>query len=129
MFHKGGVERTLIIWGGCTCSMWNFLGQGSNPCYSSNPSHCSDSARSLTCCAIEELWRLTSWFQYCFDIKTKILTRQDSKIKEINIWRVLSRVINHLDLPGAIPVSALKITCPRKPPQQTQKFLRRVSVH
>ena len=29
--------------------MWKFPGQGWNPCHSSNPSHCSDNTRSLTC--------------------------------------------------------------------------------
>ena len=29
-------------------SMWKFLGQGTNLCYSSNPSCCSDNAGSLT---------------------------------------------------------------------------------
>ena len=39
---------------GCTKGMWKFQfpDQGSNPCQSSNPSCCSDSARSLTLCAI-----------------------------------------------------------------------------
>ena len=32
---------------GCTCCMWKFPGQGSNTCHSSNPSCCSDNARSL----------------------------------------------------------------------------------
>ena len=31
-------------------NMWTFLGQRSNPCLSSNPSHCSDNARSLIDC-------------------------------------------------------------------------------
>ena len=35
---------------GHICGMWKFPGQGSNPCHSSNPSHCSENARSLTCC-------------------------------------------------------------------------------
>ena len=30
------------------CGSWKFLGQGSNPCYSSHSSHSSDKARSLT---------------------------------------------------------------------------------
>ena len=40
---------------GHTCGMWKFRGQGSNPCHSSDQSHCSDSARSLTCCTTREL--------------------------------------------------------------------------
>ena len=35
--------------------MWKFPGQGSNPHHSSNQSHSSDTARSLTRCATEEL--------------------------------------------------------------------------
>ena len=36
-------------------SMWKFLDQGWNPCYSSNLSHSNDNARSLTHCATWEL--------------------------------------------------------------------------
>ena len=36
-------------------SMRKFLGQGLNPCHSSNPSHSSDNARSLTHCTTREL--------------------------------------------------------------------------
>lgn len=36
------------------CGMWKFLGQSSNPHHSNYPSHCSDNARSLTCCATRE---------------------------------------------------------------------------
>ena len=39
----------------CHTTMWKFLGQGSNTHHSSNPSCCSDSARSLGCCATGEL--------------------------------------------------------------------------
>ena len=35
--------------------MWNFLGQRSTPYRSSNPSHCSENARSPTHCAMREL--------------------------------------------------------------------------
>lgn len=34
---------------------WKFPRQGSNPCHSSSPSHCSDSTGSLTGCATREL--------------------------------------------------------------------------
>ena len=40
---------------GHTCGMKKSPGQGSNPHYSSNPSPCSDNARSLTCCITGEL--------------------------------------------------------------------------
>ena len=39
----------------CTCSMWKFLGQGSNSCHSSDPRCCSGNTGSLTCCAAGEL--------------------------------------------------------------------------
>jgi len=35
--------------------MWKFSGQGLNPHHSSDPSHQSGNARSLTCCATKEL--------------------------------------------------------------------------
>ena len=44
----------LLIFG-CTCSMQKLPGQGSKPCQSSNPSHSSDNARSLTHCTTKEL--------------------------------------------------------------------------
>ena len=36
-------------------NMWNFPGQGLNLHHSNNPSHCSDSSRSLTHCTTGEL--------------------------------------------------------------------------
>ena len=45
----------LFCFSGCAHSIWKFPGQGLNLCYSSNPSCCSASARSLTHCAIVEL--------------------------------------------------------------------------
>ena len=41
----------------CTCGMWKFSGQGSNPhCYyGSDPSHSDDNTRSLICCPTREL--------------------------------------------------------------------------
>ena len=38
-----------------TCSMWKFLGQGLNLHHNNDPSHCSDSARSLIHCITREL--------------------------------------------------------------------------
>ena len=38
-----------------THGMWKFPGQELNLCYSSDPSHCSANAGSLTCCAIRDL--------------------------------------------------------------------------
>ena len=46
---------TLFIYLGHNHSMWKFPSQGSNPCQSSDPSHFSDKARSLTNCATREL--------------------------------------------------------------------------
>ena len=45
----------ILILFGCTHDMWKFLGQGSNPCHSNDPSHCSDKAKSLTQCATREV--------------------------------------------------------------------------
>ena len=45
----------FLLFFGHTCSMWKFLGQGSNPCHHSDPNRCSDNAGSLTCCATREL--------------------------------------------------------------------------
>ena len=44
---------------GCTCGMWKFLDQGSNPCHSSDLGCCSDNTRSLTRCTPREL---LGWF-------------------------------------------------------------------
>ena len=41
-----------------------FPGQGSNPCHSRDPDHCSDNARSLTCYTIGELHNVHVLF--CF---------------------------------------------------------------
>ena len=43
----------------CTCSMWKIPGQGSIPHHSSDPSHCSDNARSLTHWTTRELHQHT----------------------------------------------------------------------
>ena len=54
----------ILFYFGYTHSMWKFLGQGSNPHHSSNPSHCLGNARSLTHCATGELEIfLYSWFR------------------------------------------------------------------
>ena len=42
--------KKLFIFFGCAYGMWKFQGQGMNPHHSSNPSHCSDKASSLTLC-------------------------------------------------------------------------------
>ena len=53
----------LFVWGfffGHICGMWKFLGQGSNPSLS-NPSLCSDNARSLIWCTTRELPQNAMW--------------------------------------------------------------------
>ena len=48
--------------------MWKFLGQGLNPCQSSDPSQGSDNARSLTCCVTRELQNLF-FIRYTYEKK------------------------------------------------------------
>ena len=48
-------------------SMWKFLGQGSNPHHSSNPSRCNDNARSLTHCTKREFPFYHSIFFFLID--------------------------------------------------------------
>ena len=43
---------------GPSCSMWEFLGQGSNPRHSHGPSCCRGDDGSLTCCATGEFQHL-----------------------------------------------------------------------
>ena len=45
----------IYLFFGHTHSVWKFLGQGSNSCHNSDPSQCSDTARSLTHCTAREL--------------------------------------------------------------------------
>ena len=46
----------LFVFCGCACSMQKFPGHRLFVlCHSSDPSHCSDNARSLTCCTMWEL--------------------------------------------------------------------------
>ena len=56
----------------CIHSMWKFPGQGSNLCHSSNPSHCRDSARSLTHCTTREFQQSLFFRErnYSFYLKT-----------------------------------------------------------
>ena len=49
----------LFFFLGCTFSMQKFLGQGSNPCHTSDPDCCNDNTRFLTCCITRELHRLS----------------------------------------------------------------------
>ena len=51
---KFSVDESFFFFGPA-CNMWKFLGQGSNACHSSDPSHCRDNTRSLTCWATREL--------------------------------------------------------------------------
>ena len=54
-YHRvpGVFSLFFVFLGGHTCSMWKFLGQGSNPGHNSDPSCCSDN-RSLTHFTIRE---------------------------------------------------------------------------
>ena len=47
--------KILFVYFTCTRDMCRFPGQGSNLHHSNDPSHCSDGARSLTCCATRKL--------------------------------------------------------------------------
>ena len=50
------VQNRLFFFFFChTHGMWKFLGQGLNPCHSSDPSCCSDNVRSITRAATGEL--------------------------------------------------------------------------
>ena len=49
-----GLNRHVPCFGH-THSLCKYPGQGSNGCHSSDPSHCSDSAKSLTHCTTREL--------------------------------------------------------------------------
>ena len=58
----------VLLGGGHICSREKFLGQRSNLCHSSDPSHCSDNAESLTCCVTRE-------FQYFVLIQARHCVR------------------------------------------------------
>ena len=45
---SGGKKNMIFLPPPLTQGVWTFPGQGLNPCHSSDPSHCSDNARSLT---------------------------------------------------------------------------------
>jgi len=47
-------QNELFLFFGRACGMWMFRRQGLNPRYSSNSSHSSNKAGSLTCCAARE---------------------------------------------------------------------------
>ena len=57
---------------GQALSMWKFLGQGLNPCHSSDLNPCSDNAGSLTHCAARELLSPPLCI-YCMDSQIFIL--------------------------------------------------------
>ena len=62
-FFEGVVNKLL---GGYILGIQKFLGQGSNPCHSSNQSHSSDNARSLTCYTTRELLELILCLKLAF---------------------------------------------------------------
>ena len=53
------VEKQLIFFFGHACSIWKFLGQGSNLCHSSN------NTGSKTHCATMELWKVVDFYITC----------------------------------------------------------------
>ena len=56
------VTNTTLLFFGCTCGMWKFLGQGLNSHHSSNQSHSGDNTGSLTCWATgEHTWPPYFW--------------------------------------------------------------------
>ena len=52
---KKMILHSLFFLLNCACCMWNFLGQGSNLCHSSNHKHSGDKDRSWACWATREL--------------------------------------------------------------------------
>ena len=60
----------FLFFSGCICDMCKFLSQVSNPCHSSNPSHCSDSAGSLTYCTTRELQSIHSLINYLLTVES-----------------------------------------------------------
>ena len=54
----------VFLFFGYTCSMWKFPGQGQKLRHSSDLSHCSDNAGSLTYCATRELRVLFNFFLF-----------------------------------------------------------------
>lgn len=83
--------------------MQKFLGQGSNLCHSSDPSHYSDNARSLTHCATEEFWKKflikghfgfvnkIQWSDTCIDLSPMCL--QDHFVVQVSSSEALSFVL------------------------------------
>ena len=61
----------LLLFSGCICGTWKFLGQGLNPHHSNDPSCCSDNAGSLTHYAIREiLGGFYYYYYYWFSLLT-----------------------------------------------------------
>ena len=59
IFYFLSITVTLLKFFGHAHGVWMFLGQGLNPHHSSDPSFCSDNAKSLTHYAIRELFSYT----------------------------------------------------------------------
>ena len=87
-FHlkmKGMVEQKIseiffffFFFFGCACDMWKFLGKRLNWRHSSKPSHCSDNARSLTCCTTQntqvEFLYLNSGSPFTCSVQLKLVS-------------------------------------------------------
>ena len=61
-----------LSWGGCSCGMQKFRGQGSKPSHSCDLSHSSDNAGSLRHCTTREYLK-TLFKTACTKIASKIL--------------------------------------------------------
>ena len=71
--------------------MWKFPGQGSNSCHSSDPSHYSDNARSLTHYASGKLLRL-HYLANCLKTDVEIFQQLVVLYLKVMIWNVQSNV-------------------------------------
>ena len=52
--------------------MQKFLGQGSNPYHSSDPSHCSDNVRSLTTRELNKMYFCNACFTHGYEQDVKV---------------------------------------------------------
>ena len=77
---------------GAVTAAWQFQDQGSNPPHSSDLTHCSDNARSLTCWATRELQKFVfdnvSLQTFASNVwrVTRRIPQVNSPLSEINFW-------------------------------------------
>ena len=86
-FSSFSLSLFLGVGGVYAWGRWKLLGQGSNPCHSSNLSCCSDNARSLTSCTTREFFFLSFLFIFVFESQLFLLSTA------IVLYR--SMVVNH----------------------------------